>query len=109
MLLVPSKGEVVLAGIQRYKQAPLLAVLGLSSPPPTHPQAQCPLLCGPESHPISEPVIPAQWVLAWGHYLHSSEELVLDMAAPKLLLHRGPCGCVQHLQPHLKGGGGAEP
>lgn len=58
------------------------------------------------THPLWAPD-PGSVVLAWGHYLHSPEQLVLDVATPKLLLHRGPSGGVQHLQPHLRGGGEA--
>lgn len=86
--------------------------------PPEHPSLQSPdlpasplipkpgthLCCDPASHPtLCGPV----WVLVWGCYLHSPKELILDVAAPKLLLHRGPCGGIQHLQPHLKGRGHA--
>lgn len=43
-------------------------------------------------------------ILAWSTNLYCPEELILDVAASKLLLHCGSCGCIQHLQPHLRWG-----
>lgn len=88
-------------------ERPGLQPAGSPSPPRlvSKPGATCSVPLN-HIHPLWAPD-PGPVVLAWGHYLHGPEQLVLDVAAPKLLLHRGPRGRVQHLQPHLRGG--AEP
>lgn len=43
-------------------------------------------------------------ILAWATNLYCPEELILDVATSKFLLHCGSCGCIQHLQPHLRWG-----
>lgn len=117
MLLVPSKGEVILPcrsmnghlGVGWQKPTEHASWQTLDSPSAPHASPRLPMpgthfLGDPASHPtLCGPVIPTWWSLAQGAYLHSPKKLILDVAAPKLLLHCGPCGCVQHLQPYLEG------